>query len=56
LITIGFIAIRIGLIMWISHAVVALLGDGVCQREGVFWMRPIIIAGRILLQMTEKIF
>lgn len=53
LITIGFTVIQIGLTMLILRAAVVLRGDGVCQREGVFWMRRGIIVGRTSLRMTR---
>jgi hypothetical protein len=54
LITIGSIVIPIGFIMWIFRVVVARLGGGVVRRGGVFWMRPVIIAGLRILKRIER--
>lgn len=54
LITIGSIAIRIGLIMWIFRVAAARREDGARLRVGAFWMRPNIIAGLPILKRINN--
>ena len=46
-IIIVYIVILIGCIMWNLHAVAARRVGGVCQKDGVFWMRICTIVGRM---------